>query len=144
MIRNLDTSHAAQLIPLLIDLGYPNQDVVSLANRIQIFVSQSRSFIYGFYEQETLVAFGSLSLIPLIHEDGYLGRVSALAVKENAQGKGIGRQLMLYMERVAVSHNCTRMELTSGAHRESQAHIFYTKIGYQKYSGARFVKSLLN
>jgi GNAT superfamily N-acetyltransferase len=142
MIRALEAKHATHLIPLLIDLGYPDQDVVGLEIRIRTFLSNSNVFLFGFFENEILVGFGSLSMIPLIHEDGYLGRVSALAVKKEVQGKGIGRLLMSHMEQVAVSHKCARMELTSGAHRESQAHRFYSKIGYQKYAGARFVKPL--
>ena len=143
MIRDLNADCAAGLIPLLIDLGYPHQEVENLTARIQSFLSTGHSFLYGFFESETLVGFGSLTLIPLIHEDGYLGRVSALAVKRDVQGQGIGKQLMAYMEEVAASNNCVRMELTSGAHRAEQAHKFYSKIGYQKYTGARFVKTLI-
>lgn len=143
MIQNLKSDYSEMLIPLLTDLGYPNQEPLNLKNRIQTFLSNEKSFLYGYFEEGKLLGFGSLSMFPLIHEDGYLGRVSALAVKENSRGKGIGKRLMDYMERIASSYGCKRIELTSGVHRESNAHEFYIRIGYEKYAGARFVKSLV-
>lgn len=142
MIQNLDPSASAAIIPLLVDLGYPNQNAATLHQRVELFLSNSNSWIYGYIDHDELVGFGSLSLIPLIHEDGYLARVSALAVKKSHQSKGIGKQLMYHMENVCRLKGCLRVELTSGAHRESTAHQFYLRIGYAKYDGSRFVKNL--
>ncbi len=142
MIQNLDSSASTALIPLLVDLGYPDQDVETLRRRIENFLSNSNCWLYGFFDDDKLVGFGSLSFIPLIHEDGYLGRVSALAVQKSCQGTGVGKQLMSHMESVCRAKGCSRVEVTSGAHRESTAHRFYLRIGYDKSSGARFVKTL--
>jgi len=142
MIKNLDPSSATALIPLLIDLGYPNQDAATLQLRIEHFLSNSNSWLYGYIDNEELIGFGSLSFIPLIHEDGYLARVSALAIKAPFQGQGVGKRLMSHMESICQAKGCYRIELTSGAHRESTAHQFYRRIGYEKSDGARFVKTL--
>ncbi|MGZ5279638.1 MAG: GNAT family N-acetyltransferase [Pseudobdellovibrionaceae bacterium] len=143
MIKNLDPSSSIALIPLLVDLGYPNQDAETLHRRIEHFLSNSNSWIYGYIDNDELIGFGSLSFIPLIHEDGYLARVSALAVKKSCQSKGIGKRLMSHMESICRAKDCSRIELTSGAHRESIAHRFYLRIGYEKSGGARFVKTLV-
>ena len=142
MIQELSPLNAKQLLPLMADLGYPNQELINLSQRIETFLSFENSFLFGYFQDEHLVGFGSLSMIPLIHEDGYLWRVSALVVRSNKQGNGIGKKLMFHMEQVAKIHNCIRVELTSSGHRESKAYEFYQKIGYEKFDGVRFIKSL--
>lgn len=144
MIKNLDASCSNSLIPLLVDLGYPDQEADALHRRIQDFLSNSNSWLYGYFDNEGLAGFGALSFIPLIHEDGYLARVSALAVKKSSQGSGVGKKLMSHMENICRAKGCFRVELTSGAHRESTAHQFYLRIGFEKSSSARFVKTLIS
>jgi len=141
VIKKLDPSASIALIPLLVDLGYPHQDAETLQRRIVLFLSNSNSWLYGYIDNEELIGFGALSFIPLIHEDGYLARVSALAVKKSYQGQGVGKQLMNHMESICLAKGCSRIELTSGAHRESTAHQFYLRIGYEKSTSARFVKT---
>lgn len=143
MIKNLDSSSSVALIPLLVDLGYPNQEAEVLKMRIENFLSNSNSWIYGYIDNDELVGFGTLSFIPFIHEDGYLARISSLAVRKSYQGKGIGKQLMNHMEEICRAKSCSRIELTSGSHRESTAHQFYIRIGYEKSGSTRFVKGLV-
>lgn len=142
MIKNLYSTSSTALIPLLLDLGYPNQDDESIRRRIEHFLSNSNSWLYGYFDNNELIGFGSLSFIPLIHEDGNLARISALAVKKTSQSKGVGRKLINHIEEFCRAKGCLRLELTSGAHRETTAHQFYLKVGYEKSTGARFVKKL--
>lgn len=142
MIKTLDSSYSISLIPLLVDLGYPDQEPEALNKRIINFLSNSHSWLFGYFTDDELVGFASVSFLPLVHEDGYLGRVSALAVRRDFQRTGVGKKLMKYVEEFCLTRSCLRLELTSGAHRESTAHKFYNRLGYQRYSGARFVKAL--
>lgn len=142
MIRDLDSSYAAQLLPLLISLGYPDQNVVELTARMKAFLTHPGSWLFGLFEGDQLSGFSSLSLIPLIHENGYLGRISAISILRDRQGFGLGRLLVSHMEEHARQCGCVRMEVTSNSKRAADAHPFYLKMGYEKYSGARFVKSL--
>ncbi len=141
MIRQLDASFANELVPLLSDLGYPDQTTEKVANRINMFLANSNSWIFGVFADNQLSGFASMSLIPLIHEDGYLARISALSIKKNFQGAGLGRKLIAHLEAYAFSMNCNRIEITSSPKRAADAHIFYEKVGYKKYDGARFLKS---
>jgi len=141
MIRKLDASFANELVPLLSDLGYPDQTNEKVSDRINVFLSNSNSWIFGVFADNQLAGFASLSLIPLIHEDGYLGRISALSIKKKFQGAGLGRKLITHLEDYAFSMNCSRIEITSSSKRTSDAHVFYERVGYRKYDGARFLKS---
>jgi GNAT superfamily N-acetyltransferase len=69
-------------------------------------------------------------LIPLMHADGYLGRVTSLVVAESNRRQGLGRLLLSTAEEYAWSNGCSRMEITSGDHRPD-THAFYEHLGYQ-------------
>jgi ribosomal protein S18 acetylase RimI-like enzyme len=67
-------------------------------------------------------------------------RITALAVKPEAQGKGVGRQLLREAESLARAAGAVRIELTSASHR-LEAHAFYRACGYEE-GAFRFVRRL--
>ena len=67
-------------------------------------------------------------------------RVNALAVDNNYQNKGIGKQLIQVVEKYAKINNLAAITLNSGISRKT-AHIFYEKQGYSK-KGYSFIKYL--
>ena len=67
-------------------------------------------------------------------------RITALAVSEAAQRRGVGRLLLREAESLARSAGAVRIELTSALHRED-AHAFYRALGYGE-GAVRFVKRL--
>ncbi len=140
MIREIDSTFSTQLVPLMEDLGYPGQTKEQIRRRVEKFLTHGSSKIFGLFEKEALIGFASLSLIPLIHEDGNLGRISAFAISKDHQGIGLGKKLISFVEEIAFSMNCIRIEITSGSQRSNGAHKFYSAIGYEQYSGSRFLK----
>jgi ribosomal protein S18 acetylase RimI-like enzyme len=67
-------------------------------------------------------------------------RITALAVSDRAQRRGIGRMLLREAEMLARNSGAVRIELTSAAHRH-EAHEFYRACGYGD-GALRFVKHL--
>ena len=67
-------------------------------------------------------------------------RITALAVSDRAQRRGIGRLLLREAESLARASGAVRIELTSAAHRH-EAHEFYRACGYGD-GALRFVKHL--
>jgi GNAT superfamily N-acetyltransferase len=65
-----------------------------------------------------------------------------MVVTRDAQGRGVGRQLLREAERRARTGGAARLEITSGSQR-SDAHAFYKACGYSDGT-VRFVKTLLN
>jgi GNAT superfamily N-acetyltransferase len=71
----------------------------------------------------------SVHLLPLFHSEGNLARITALAVRDDAQRTGVGRMLVDAAETFAWARACRRIEVTSGDHRPN-AHAFYLAMGY--------------
>jgi GNAT superfamily N-acetyltransferase len=80
----------------------------------------------------------SVHVLPLFHAPGNLARLTALAVRREAQGLGVGRALVAAAEAFAWDADCRRLEVTSGDHRPG-AHAFYRALGYAE-DERRFVK----
>jgi GNAT superfamily N-acetyltransferase len=76
--------------------------------------------------------------LPLLHVSEGLGRISALVVRSQFKGQGVGRRLVAEAEEFAWNNGCARIEITSGDHR-SDAHAFYEAIGYFQ-DCRRFIK----
>lgn len=67
--------------------------------------------------------------------------VENVIVSSKAQGKGVGKQLMLALEEIANEHNCEYMMLCSSSYRK-EAHQFYVSLGYPIDSVQGFRKML--
>lgn len=136
-IRPAVVTDASAIASLLGDLGYPSHEesttirIESLSRRDDhaIFIAEFDGVIAGF------VAF---HIIPLVHMDGGLGRITALSVNPAFQRKGVGRQLLAAAESFGWSRGCVRIEVTSGDSR-ADAHVFYQEVGYRE-DIRRFIK----
>ena len=67
-------------------------------------------------------------------------RITAMVVTPEAQGRGLGKQLLREAERRARAGGAARLEITSGSQRVD-AHAFYRACGYSDGT-LRFVKHL--
>jgi len=85
------------------------------------------------------MGFLSIHAIPLFHEAGRLGRITAMAIDPRRQRMGIGAALMGAAEGFAWSVGCSRVEVTSGDGREKDAHLFYQGQGFRS-DCRRFLK----
>ena len=76
----------------------------------------------------------------LIHRDAPLGRICAMVIAEDAQGRRIGRKLVEAAESRLRAAGSKLIEVTSND-RRVDAHAFYEHLGYERTS-ARFAKQL--
>ena len=132
----IDADHVAALLEAL---GYPC-DTADAARRIATITANDRQalvvarcggMVCG------LVAIDFMYYLPL---DTTTCRITALVVTTEAQGRGIGRQLLREAERRARAAGAARIELTSGSQR-TDAHKFYRDNNYSDGT-VRFVKYL--
>lgn len=136
--RRATKSDIPEMEILLKELGY-QIPANSLALQLQHYSQPESMALVAYYpENETIVGLASGHVIPLLHQTGFLGRITAMVVSENSHGKGAGRKLVEALEIWFLKNQCLRYEVTSGEYRNS-AHLFYEKMGY-KPDEKRFVK----
>lgn len=136
-IRKPTLEDLEEVSPLLTQLGYPSQDS-SLSSRMRAHAEDPASVLFIAEVEEGVAGLIAFHLIPLIHADGYLGRITALVVGEAFRRKGIARKLMETVEDWGRQRGCTRFEVTTNEKR-LDAHAFYQTSGY-RISSKRFYK----
>lgn len=140
-IRLIQHKDIPQFINLLAQLGYPQENRQVLKTKIKEYNSQ-QSKIYVSELNGKINGFISVFIFPFVHEEGLIGRITALCVDEQNRQSGIGKALMKKAEEFCINNNCKRIEVTSGNRKERQiSHNFYERLGY-KESRKRFIKGV--
>ena len=136
-IHEATPADAPGISPLLVSLGYAaSNDLVR--SKLQGLAAGPDDRVFVAAIDGELVGVLSFHRIPLFHAPDYAGRITALAVRPDRWRSGIGRALIEAAEEFAWSHDCARVEVTSGDHR-AVAHAFYEHLGYQA-DERRFLK----
>ncbi len=91
-------------------------------------------------EGTTVIGLCGVHKTPTVHRDAPLGRLTILAVAEDAHKRGIGRMLVEAAEQALRKMGCKMVEVTSND-RRAPAHAFYRHLGYERTS-MRFIKTL--
>lgn len=95
--------------------SYPNYNV---------YVAESNREIVG--------AFALMIMDNLAHMGTPSALVEDVVVKENLQGRGIGKQMMIFVMDYCKSNGCYKVALSSNLKREN-AHRFYESLGFKKH-----------
>lgn len=140
-IRDARAEDADAVARLLAELGYPD-DLACVAARVRAFAADPASRVLVAEEGGELVGLASLTVMPLLHEDGAWCRMSALVVGAGSRRHGVGRALVEAAEADARARGCRYAEVTSGERPDRRAaHRFYEALGYEQVS-RRFLKVL--
>lgn len=138
-IRLAILADSETLAALLGELGYPNTNAFA-EEKLKQLAKREDDRVFVAEDEGEVVGFASCHIIPLIHEEHNLCRVTALVVASDYRRRKIGRRLMNAVEEYAQKYGCGRVEITSGERRQD-AHSFYEHIGYGEVS-RRFLKTL--
>ena len=136
-VRRAEAGAAAGIAVCLAALGYATPPAL-VAEKLSTLGGPSDTVLVVEDPTTGIVGVVSVHLVPLFHAAGNLARLTALAVVPRHQGKGVGRALVAAAEAFAWEHDCQRVEVTSGDHREN-AHRFYHALGYEM-DERRFIK----
>lgn len=136
-VRTFESADARSIAVLIRQLGYA-ADETFITSRLALLASSANDRIYVAECRARIVGLLSFHVFPLFHEPACLGRITALVVKEDSRGRGVGRALIEAAETFAWKVGCSRVEVTSGDSR-SGAHAFYETVGYHR-SHQRFLK----
>lgn len=138
-VRHAVLADAPGIAACLAVLGYDTPPAL-VAERLTAFAASVADavFVADGPPGAPLLGVVSAHALPLFHTTGQLVRLTALAVRADAQGRGVGRALMAAAEDWAWRAGARRVEVTSGDHR-SGAHAFYQALGYAP-DERRFIK----
>jgi GNAT superfamily N-acetyltransferase len=139
-IRRAQIGDAETIQVLLAQLGYPTLDGL-IERRLAVLAGNSEHADLVYELEGSIIGFLSLHFIPQIAFDADYAIISYLVVADAARGKGIGRLLESYAEKMARERKCKRIFLQSNAKRVD-AHRFYRRQGYEEY-GKTFIKYLV-
>jgi glucosamine-phosphate N-acetyltransferase len=80
--------------------------------------------------QEEIVGFISLTILNSLWQEGFVGHIDELIVKEAFRRKNIASRLLNGISQIAKERLCKKIELDSSYHREA-AHKFYSSKGFK-------------
>lgn len=144
LLRRMNLEDASTLVTInTSQLGY-EASLPDTLNRMNKLLGDAKHHYFLVYEDSN-----SKKVAGYVHAECYeslyaepMFNILALAVANEYKGQGIGKQLMLGVEKEALKRNLVAVRLNSGETR-TQAHLFYEKIGYtSNKSQKRFIKFL--
>jgi GNAT superfamily N-acetyltransferase len=140
-LRNASPADADDVAALLQALGYPC-DTDDAMERIAVIVDNDRQALVLARHGGAVCGLIALDFMYYLPLGTTTCRITAMVVTPEAQGRGVGRQLLREAERRARTGGAARLEIASGSQR-TDAHAFYKACGYSDGT-VRFVKTLLN
>lgn len=139
LIRPAIATDALEVAHLLGVLGYPCSDAEAVI-RIQALSEDENQRLLVADVHGGLLGLVSYDLMYYLPLGVRTCRITALAIADTAQRRGLGRALLREAEARARSAGAARIELTTASHRR-EAHDFYRACGYAETS-LRFMKRL--
>jgi ribosomal protein S18 acetylase RimI-like enzyme len=128
-IRELGKNDYDSLTGLLKQLGYGDNDAISLSKRYAIFKKHEGIVFVVENDVKKVIGFAAITIMPLIHCDGFLARIAGICIDEKSRSAGIGAELMMFIENYCVEKRCVLLEVATNLVRV-KAHQFYLNNGF--------------
>ena len=145
LIRQASTSDLPSILQLYADV-LDKGKVLSVPEAEALFLKMSNYPNYKVYvaelDNQVVGTFALLIMDNLAHQGTPSGIVEDVAVQENLQGKGLGRQMMKYDIQDCSEAGCYKLVLSSNQKRV-EAHAFYESLGFDKHGFSFLVPTLL-
>ena len=138
-IRGVRPADAPAVGALLGELGYPTSEE-EFSARLERYSRAGGAHLIVAEEGGEVIGLAAVQVMPLLHRDLPVARITSMVVRSDRRGEGVGRRLVAELETIARREGCGRIDLTS-RHRRKEAHAFYRSLGFEETS-RRFVKDL--
>lgn len=134
LIRKVENNDYQQIASLIRnELGYAELDFDKFFMRMEIMRTSPLHTTFVAQQSNNIVGFIGLHKSIAYELEGEYLRITALAVSQEQQGKGIGTALLKHSESFALQLGVPTLTLNSGLTR-IEAHMFYEKNGFIKRS----------
>ncbi len=131
IIRHSNVNDIPGLLVLLEQLGYPC-GLEDLKARLIRFLNNPGYGVAICEINTEIVGMVAYSKSELFVSDKSRFHIESLVVLKSYRGKGIGKQLMLFVEKIAKHNSPSIVDLTSGLRRAVDgSHEFYKNLGYK-------------
>ncbi len=138
-IREVSEADSSAVARLITQLGYPSSEN-EIAQRLTVLSRLPEHVTFVAEVNGQIVGLVGAYLDYALEINGSCGRLMGLVVDEQYRGRGIGKQMMDWIEAWLRERGAARLTLTSGKQR-TDAHRFYRHLGYEE-TGLRFAKRL--
>lgn len=127
-VRPADPGDSLAVQELLGQLGYTFA-VEEVRARLDLLAKQPADPVLLAIEGDTGVGLIALHWTFMLHHGKPVARITALVVRDDVRGKGIGRTLVDAGAALARQAGCDMLELTTALHR-TDAQAFYKALGF--------------
>lgn len=143
-LRRVRPDDAADVAALLVELGYPDNEVAAVRRRLAAWTREPAGVVLVAQLDGRVVGTVAVTAIPFLERAGRWGRIVALVVAAECRGQGVGRRLVAAAEAAAGDLGCVRMEVSSSLAR-TESHPFYRRLGYQDWAdrSTRYMKDMV-
>lgn len=129
IVREAVPEDADQAAELLNQLGH-TADPQTVVSRLAQLQASGSDRVWAAEQEGVLLGLMVLHIMPMLHRAAPMGRITALVVREEARGRGIGRMLVDRGLKELKAAGCGLVEVTSNLRRE-EAHAFYRALGFK-------------
>lgn len=131
IIRPCTINDIPHLLDLMAELECPTTHN-ELTDRFKKFTSLPGYGVLVAVLKNSIIGLIAWSQTILFVDDKMRFHVEALVVNKKYRGKGIGKKLILSLEKIAQQHVPSIIDLTSGVRRAPEGtHAFYNRLGYK-------------
>jgi N-acetylglutamate synthase-like GNAT family acetyltransferase len=141
LIRRARVSDAHAITDLLAQLGYPDE-IANVSARLERLDARKDTGVLVAEIAGQVTAVAAYQLMDLLERGEPQCRITTLVVRADARRRGLARRLIEEIEAVATRHGCFRLEVTTQAHREDAAGLYFA-LGFEERP-RRLVKRLLS
>jgi GNAT superfamily N-acetyltransferase len=139
LVRPATEADATSMSVLFAQFEHPTPAEPIPARLARLLSHDGRALVAS--DDTGLLGIATTQIVWSLVEDAPRALLTALVVREDTRGRGVGRALVTAVEHWARERGADRVVVTT-ALRRAGAHAFYERLGFE-FTGRRYVKSII-
>ena len=139
LVRPATEADAASMSVLFAQFEHPTPAEPIPARLTRLLSHDGQALVAS--DDTGLLGIATTQIVWSLVEDAPRALLTALVVRDDTRGRGVGRALVTAVEHWARERGAERVVVTT-ALRRAGAHAFYERVGFE-FTGRRYVKSII-